>query len=92
MKKLIAMMTLVMSVAAMPAFALDLAGARASGSVCEKGDGYIKKVAGGADVDALVSEVNDGRKTEYTRISKENGQPVDVVAKIAAGKITAKKC
>lgn len=92
MKKVIALTTVMMSIAALPAWALDLAGARASGSVCEKGDGYIKKASGGSDVDSLVSEVNAGRKTEYERISKENGQPVDVVAKIAAGKITAKKC
>ena len=40
-----------------------------------------------AEVSALVSEVNLKRRAEYERISGENGQPVDVVAKIAASNI-----
>jgi uncharacterized protein YdbL (DUF1318 family) len=36
---------------------------------------------------ALVADVNAKRKQEYARISKEKGQPVDVIAKLAAEEI-----
>lgn len=91
MKKTSALLVLAATLSS-PAWALDLATARTQGAVCEKPTGYIEKVSGGSDVSSLVSEVNAARKAEYARISKENGQPVDVVAQIAAGKISAAKC
>lgn len=72
---------------ASPAFALDLHQARASGMVGEKLDGYAAPLKTTSEVTALVNEVNAKRKQEYARISKENGQPVDVVAKLAAAQI-----
>lgn len=72
---------------ATPALALDLHSARASGAVAETPEGYIKAVKPSAEVDALVSEVNAKRRAEYERISKQNGQPVDVVGKLAAPQI-----
>ena len=84
MKKII-LTALLCVVAAPAAYALDLASARASGAVCEKGDGYI--VAKSAEASSLAASVNAGRKAEYARISKQNGQPVDVVAKVAAQQI-----
>jgi uncharacterized protein len=72
---------------ASPAYALDLHQARASGLVGEKLDGYVAARKDTADVQALVREVNGKRQQEYARISKENGQPVDVVAKLAAQQI-----
>lgn len=77
---------LIMLLAA-PAYALDLQEARASGSVGEKLDGYITARSDAADVQALVEDINAKRREEYTRISKENSQPVDVVAKLAAAQI-----
>jgi uncharacterized protein YdbL (DUF1318 family) len=72
---------------ATPAFALDLHGARQSGLVGEKADGYVTALQPSPDVDKLVKEVNGRRLAEYTRISKENGQPVNVVSQLAAGQI-----
>lgn len=74
-------------VLAAPAYALDLHSARASGVVAETSEGYIKAVKPSAEVNALVSEVNAKRRAEYERISKQNGQPVDVVGKLAAPQI-----
>lgn len=70
-----------------PAFALDLHSARASGAVAETPDGYVKAVQSSAEVEALVADVNAKRRAEYERISKQNGQPVDVVGKLAAPEI-----
>lgn len=72
---------------ALPAWALDLHEARRSGMVGEKLDGYVVALKKTPEVTALVVEVNGKRQQEYTRISKENGQPVSVVAKLAAGQI-----
>lgn len=72
---------------AFPAYALDLHQARSSGMVGERLDGYVAARKATPEVNALVAEVNAKRKQEYARISKENGQPVDVVAKLAAAQI-----
>ena len=73
-----------------PAFALDLHEARHAGMVAEKLDGYVAVLKGGAEVEALAKDVNAKRKLEYVRISKENKQPIDVVAKVAAEQIIKK--
>lgn len=86
-------MTLISTVAALaafPAFAIDLQSARSSGLVGEKPNGYVEAVKPSPDVLALVGEVNTKRKAEYERISKENGQAVDVVASVAAAQIISK--
>jgi len=72
---------------AFPAFALDLHQARTSGMVGEKLDGYAAALKATPEVNALVADVNAKRQQEYARISKQNGQPVDVVAKLAAAQI-----
>ena len=87
MKRHIAIISTIAVLWAMPAFALELHEARASGQVGEKADGYVAAIAKSGEVSALVSEVNAKRKAEYMRISKENGQPVDVVAKLAAQQV-----
>ncbi len=69
------------------AYALDLGQARSSGLVGEKNDGYVGVVTASPEASALVAEVNARRKSEYEKISKQNGQPVSVVAKLAAGQI-----
>ncbi len=72
---------------ALPAFALDLHQARGAGILGEKPDGYVEVLKKSPEAEALADEVNQKRLQEYTRISKQNDQPVDVVAKIAAEKI-----
>ena len=69
------------------AFAMDLNSARKAGLVGEKLDGYAAVVKAQAGVADLVNQVNNGRKAEYERISKQNGQPVNVVSKLAAEQI-----
>jgi uncharacterized protein YdbL (DUF1318 family) len=70
------------------AFALDLQTARSSGAVVEKSTGYIDAAKSSPEVDALVADVNAKRKAEYERIAKEKGQPVEVVAKLAAQELS----
>jgi uncharacterized protein YdbL (DUF1318 family) len=85
MKKiLIAVFSLMM---AFPAYALDLAAARSQQMVGEGSSGYIVPLAKSKEVVELATDINAKRKMEYMRISKENGQPVDVVAKLAAQQI-----
>jgi uncharacterized protein YdbL (DUF1318 family) len=85
--QLLSLLVLIGLFAASPAFALDLQGARAQGAVGEKLDGYVAALQQTPEVTALVADVNAKRKQEYAKISKEKGQPVDVVAKLAAEEI-----
>ncbi len=73
--------------AASPAAALDFHQARSTGLVGEKADGYVAALQKNPETEALVADVNQKRRQEYARISAQNKQPVDVVAKIAAEKI-----
>lgn len=75
---------------AAPAYALDLKQARSSGLVGEKIDGYTEALKQTPEVKVLVDDVNAKRRAEYQRISKENGQSVDVVGKLAAQEIISK--
>jgi uncharacterized protein YdbL (DUF1318 family) len=79
-----------MILAALPALALTLDEARKDGLVAEQPTGYVKVVKSSAAVEELAKNVNEGRKAEYIRISNENGQPLDVVAKLAAEQIAKK--
>lgn len=81
------MAALAILMAASPAFALSLHEARAAGVLGEKKDGYVAVLKKSTDADALAKEVNDKRLQEYTRIAKDKGQPVDVVASLAAEQI-----
>jgi hypothetical protein len=74
------------SAGAVQANDLDLA--RQGGQVGETRTGYIAAI-GNADVatQTLIMEVNRKRKAHYQSISAQNGQPLDVVQKIAAEKI-----
>lgn len=69
------------------AFAMDLHEARDAGILGEKNDGYVAVLKKSAEAEALAAEVNSKRKQEYTRISKQNSQPVAVVGKLAAQQI-----
>lgn len=78
------------TLAAMPAYALDLHSARDAGILVEKPTGYVAVAKPSAEAEALADEVNAKRRAEYERISQKNGQPVDVVAKLAAIEIAKK--
>ncbi len=73
-----------------PAYALDLHSARSAGIVGEKADGYVAVIQDSSEAKALVAEVNSKRQAEYARIAAQNGQTVDVVAKLAAVQIIGK--
>ncbi len=90
MKKLFLVSAIAISLSFSAAYALSLQEAREQGLLRENPDGYVSVVKSSGDASALAAQVNAQRKTEYRRISKENGQPVDVVAKIAAGEIANK--
>jgi uncharacterized protein YdbL (DUF1318 family) len=84
---MLAVVTLVGALVAMPVLALDLQQARSSGAVGERSDGYAEALQGSADAKALVAEVNAKRREEYTRIAQEKGQPVGEVGKVFATQI-----
>lgn len=89
MKKSVTFAAVAAILFSLPAWAMDLQTARVQGVVGELKTGYVEKLSGGGDVAALVADVNSKRRAEYARISAENGQPVDVVAKLAAPQIIA---
>ncbi len=56
--------------------------ARNAGQVMEMPNGYIMaKGSPSADINALVKDINNRRKTAYEKIAKKNGISVDQVAK-----------
>lgn len=73
--------------AAGSAFALDLQSAKQQGLVGEKVSGYVGAVTHSSETDALVESINAKRKQAYMGISKENGQPLNVVETLAAKKL-----
>ena len=81
------LMAALLTILSAPAFALDLQGARAQGLVGETTAGYVAAVKNTADVAALVADVNARRRAEYARIAAENGQSVDIVARLAAEQV-----
>ena len=70
-----------------PVLAMDLQQAREQHLVAERLDGYVAAVKPSSDVDAMVKEVNERRREEYSKISASNGQSTAVVGKVAAEKI-----
>ncbi|MGD2132939.1 MAG: YdbL family protein [Maricaulaceae bacterium] len=69
-----------------PAWAAEaLDGARASCEIGEQIDGYLGVVAGAApsaQAIAEMQEINVRRRAVYARVARENGQPLDVVARL----------
>lgn len=70
-----------------PAFAMDLHDARHAGILGETVTGYVAVLKESPEATALANDINQKRLQEYSRIAKENNQPVDVVAKLAAVQI-----
>lgn len=80
------MLLLAVTMLPLQAFALSLDEAKAKGWVGERADGYLGPVIESTEVTALVKDINNQRRTEYLRIAGSNGQPVDVIQKLAAQK------
>ncbi|MFO0706580.1 MAG: YdbL family protein [Nitrospira sp.] len=68
------------------ALALSLDEAKAKGLVGEKSSGYLGIVAGGGDVQSLVSEINAKRRQAYEEIAKKNGMQLSAVETLAGEK------
>jgi len=56
------------------------AAARAAGQVGEQPDGYLGVVSGGADVRAIVGNINIQRKAAYTQKAAASGATVEQLA------------
>ncbi len=69
------------------AWALSLDEAKAKGQVGEKASGYLGAVTGeNADVQVLVSDINQKRKQAYEEIAKRNGTSLNSVETLAGEK------
>ncbi|MEM9439047.1 MAG: YdbL family protein [Pseudomonadota bacterium] len=77
----------IMSIAVEKAVAGPLDDAKSAGLVGEMADGYVGAVTDDASVQALISEVNAGRKAKYAEIAGKRGAPVEAVAAIAGKKL-----
>jgi uncharacterized protein len=77
----------VMLLSTAAAQALTLPEARRDALVGEGRDGYVLVLQAKPDVAALVADINTKRRQEYARISQDNGQSPEVVAKLAAPQI-----
>lgn len=71
---------------AVPTWALTLDEAKAKGMVGEKPSGYLGPVSGGADVQALVTEINQKRRQAYEEIARKNGTQLSAVETLAGEK------
>ena len=81
---------MLLSLLVAPVFALDLQQAKEQGLVGEMSSGYLGVVKGGADVNALVNDINAKRRQEYLAIAAKNGISLEAVEKIAAKKTLSK--
>ena len=80
MKKIFAAFALLMVVQS--AWAIDLRDAKAQGLVGEANTGYLAAVQmpAGAEVRALIAEVNQKRREEFERTAQSTGATVEQVA------------
>jgi uncharacterized protein YdbL (DUF1318 family) len=92
MTKLFQYFLLVFALISVPAFAADLDRAKSDGLVGERADGYLGVVdaGAGADVVALVADVNAKRKAEYQRIAQKNDLTLEQVQALAGKKAIAR--
>ena len=84
-------LTLMALLVSLSSWAMDLDSAKEMGLVGEALNGYLAPVvAGNSDVEALVAEINNKRKSAYMKIaSKQNTELVNI-EKIAGEKLTQK--
>jgi uncharacterized protein YdbL (DUF1318 family) len=74
----------------MPAFAIDLGGAKTQGLVGETSSGYIAAVKASGEVNALVNDINGQRKAYYQKIAKKNSISLQAVEVRAGQKAIGK--
>jgi hypothetical protein len=86
MRTAIAAFAILAALLAVPASALTLDEAKASGAVGEQADGYLGVVRDAPDVRALVDDINAKRRAEYQRIAGENGVAVRDIEQLAGKK------
>ncbi len=79
---------LMLALFALPASALNLSQAKSQGLVKETASGYLVAAKPSAEVNALVSKINAGRKAEYQRIADKRGTPLSAVEQQAGKKLT----
>jgi uncharacterized protein len=92
MKSIITAVTLLLTIMfSSVALALSLDDAKAQGMVGEKLDGYVAAVTASpsADVQAVVSSTNDGRRKVYADLATRNKLSIDAVAVLSAEKLHA---
>jgi uncharacterized protein YdbL (DUF1318 family) len=92
MKKFVLMMTLLLStVFSGFALAITLDEAKAQGLVGEKTDGFVAAVMANpsAEVQALISSTNDGRRQVYADLAKRNNITIEAVGVLSAEKLYA---
>jgi uncharacterized protein len=87
--RLVALALLCLMLGLAPAHAQSLDEAKAAGLVGERIDGYVGVVVANppAEVQSLVSRINQERRARYAEIAAERGVPVEAVAQIAGQKL-----
>lgn len=85
-------LSMVAALGPVPAQALDLDAAKASGWIGERRDGYIGLVDASAPADAsdLVARVNAERREAYESVAKQNGVPREQVEALAGQKLVGR--
>ena len=73
-----------------PAMAMDLGAAKSQGLIGETATGYLAIVKPSADAQALVTDINQKRKTHYEKIAKKNGISLQAVEARAGQKAISK--
>ena len=71
------------------AFAMDLASAKQSGAIGEKADGLVAAISPNppTDIQALVTETNQGRMAVYKDTATKQAVPLSQVQALAAEKL-----
>ncbi|OIO73014.1 MAG: DUF1318 domain-containing protein [Zetaproteobacteria bacterium CG_4_9_14_3_um_filter_49_83] len=91
---MLAVMTMIFSMTGLhidSAWSADLRSAKAAGQIGEQPDGYLGIVSSAsADVQALVSDINQKRRDAYQGIANSNGTSLNAV-EILAGKKAIEK-
>ena len=85
--RILAALSLILALTALPAFAADLHSARAAGQIGEKADGFVTALD--PSVQAIVDEVNAKRRAQYADVAAKKGQTIEVVGAVFAGTIAA---
>ncbi|MEP1171944.1 MAG: YdbL family protein [Alphaproteobacteria bacterium] len=90
MKSIVLAAVLVVALA-VNAFAMDLGTAKSQGLVGERPDGYLGAVvAGRADVQALVNDINAQRRTKYQGIAQKRGTSLAAVEQFVGQKLISR--